>query len=224
MNNTGKQNYAINQYHLACRELGINALSSDPGDTLLEAVCGLKSELTETRKDYKCLAELLDGHDATECRANLLRMKDELDEMTARAISLSMHLPPQTLAGDIQKWRDEALEEMNSLQRELAEARELFSKSLKERESTEKEVDAMLERVIAAEKQRDALAEAMIPAMTRAYARGYNHGHEDTVESTFMTTHASDELTFFADDIRQMLLDGSQPEAQAALAARKEGA
>jgi exonuclease VII large subunit len=76
-------------------------------------------------------------------------------------------------------------------------------------------------RIKKLEQERDTLAEAMIPAMTRAYARGYNHGHEDTVESTFMTTHASDELTFFADDIRQMLLDGSQPEAQAALAAMK---
>jgi hypothetical protein len=34
-----------------------------------------------------------------------------------------MHLPPQTLAGDVQNWRDEVLEEMNSLKRELAEAR-----------------------------------------------------------------------------------------------------
>lgn len=48
-----------------------------------------------------------------------------------------------------------------NLERELAELRELFSKSLKERESTEKEVNAMLERVIAAEKQRDALADAL---------------------------------------------------------------
>lgn len=80
-------------------------------------------------------------------------------------------------------------------------------------------VDAMDELI----QQRDTLAEAMIPAMARAYARGYNHGHEDTVESTFMTIHASDELTFFADDIRQMLLDGSHPEAQAALAAVKGG-
>jgi hypothetical protein len=74
-----------------------------------------------------------------------------------------------------------------------------------------------------ARKQRDMLAEAMIPAMTRAYARGYNHGHEDTVESTFMIARANDELEVFADDIRQMLLDGSQPEAQAALAAVKGG-
>jgi uncharacterized coiled-coil DUF342 family protein len=53
-----------------------------------------------------------------------VRLSRELDEMTARAISLSMHLPPQTLAGDVQNWRDEVLEEMNSLKRELGEARD----------------------------------------------------------------------------------------------------
>jgi seryl-tRNA synthetase len=71
--------------------------------------------------------------------------------------------------------------------------------------------------------QRDRLAEAMIPAMTRAYTRGYNHGHADTVESAFMLVHANDELEVFADDVLQMLLDGSQPEAQSALAAVKGG-
>jgi hypothetical protein len=44
------------------------------GFKILQAI----KELAETRKDYKCLAELLDGHDATECRSNLLRMKQEL--------------------------------------------------------------------------------------------------------------------------------------------------
>jgi hypothetical protein len=57
-----------------------------------------------------------------------VRLSRELDEMTARAISLSMHLPPQTLAGDVQNWRDEVLEEMNSLKRELARWRELPAK------------------------------------------------------------------------------------------------
>ena len=32
----------------------------------------------------------------------------ELAEMTARAVSLALHLPPDTLAGDVQRWRDEA--------------------------------------------------------------------------------------------------------------------
>ena len=103
------------------------------------------------------------------------------------------------------------------LERELAEARDQLAGAGK----LMKACDVLVRDLAEVREQRDRLAEAMIPAMTRAYARGYNHGHEDTVESTFMTTHASDELTFFADDIRQMLLDGSQPEAQAALAAVK---
>ena len=36
------------------------------------------------------------------------RLKAELEEMTARATSLVLHLPPETLAGDVQRWRDEA--------------------------------------------------------------------------------------------------------------------
>ena len=61
MNNTGKQNYAINtaenernyavaQHSLACKELGIAAGQSAPGDTLLEAVCRLKSELAQAKE------------------------------------------------------------------------------------------------------------------------------------------------------------------------------
>jgi hypothetical protein len=70
-------------------------------------------------------------------------------------------------------------------------------------------------------KQRDALTEALPLAMARAYERGYQHGHEDTVESKFVIVHANYALDYFADDVRQMLLDGSQPEAQKALAATK---
>lgn len=42
-------------------------------------------QLAETAKDYRCLAELLDGHDATECRENLLALKAELS--AERALS-----------------------------------------------------------------------------------------------------------------------------------------
>ena len=81
-----------------------------------------------------------------------------------------------------------------------------------------------LERELAeVTKQRDALAEALPPAMARAYERGYQCGHEDTVESRFVIVHTNDALDYFADDVRQMLLDGSQPEAQKALAATKGG-
>jgi hypothetical protein len=40
-----------------------------------------REELVETRKDFMCLAELLDGHDATECRMNLVRLKEQLDRL-----------------------------------------------------------------------------------------------------------------------------------------------
>jgi hypothetical protein len=72
-------------------------------------------------------------------------------------------------------------------------------------------------------KQRDALAEALPLAMARSINRGYQFGHEDTVESTFVIVNAKEALDYFADDVWQMLLDGSQPEAQKALAATKGG-
>ena len=37
-----------------------------------------KQEHAETRKDYLCLARQLDGHDATECAANLAELKRNL--------------------------------------------------------------------------------------------------------------------------------------------------
>jgi chromosome segregation ATPase len=79
-------------------------------DELIQERDTAQKALFSTTEDYEKVVEQRDA------------LKSELDEMTARAISLSMHLPPQTLAGDVQKWRDEALEEMNSLKRELAEA------------------------------------------------------------------------------------------------------
>lgn len=48
---------------------------------LADAADDLRSELAETAKDYLCLAELLDGHDATECRENLLVLKSDLKRM-----------------------------------------------------------------------------------------------------------------------------------------------
>jgi hypothetical protein len=37
----------------------------------------------------------------------IIKLKSELEEMTARAISLVWYLPPETLAEDVQRWRDE---------------------------------------------------------------------------------------------------------------------
>lgn len=45
-----EQNYAIAQYHKACQKLRINTLSTDPGDTLMEAVCRLQHELARWRE------------------------------------------------------------------------------------------------------------------------------------------------------------------------------
>jgi len=58
-------------------------------------------QLVETRKDFMCLAELLDGHDATECRMNLVRLKEQRDRL---AVALQ----------SIKNWiADEALQSLN---------------------------------------------------------------------------------------------------------------
>lgn len=48
---------------------------------LADVADDLRAELAETASDYRCLAELLDGHDATECRENLLVLKSDLKRM-----------------------------------------------------------------------------------------------------------------------------------------------
>jgi hypothetical protein len=40
-----------------------------------------KSELAESQKDFLCLATLLDGHDATECRMNLVEIIQQRDRL-----------------------------------------------------------------------------------------------------------------------------------------------
>lgn len=40
-----------------------------------------KEQLAETSRDFRCLADLLDGHDATECRENLLVLKSDFKRM-----------------------------------------------------------------------------------------------------------------------------------------------
>lgn len=72
-------------------------------------------------------------------------------------------------------------------------------------------------------KHRDELANVLRIAMARAYARGYQHGHDDSVESSFINVKEQDAPEYFAEDVTQMLLDGGQPEAAAALAAVKGG-
>jgi hypothetical protein len=63
-------------------------------------------------------------------------------------------------------------------------------------------------------------------SLARAYAAGHQRGHEDTVEGIFTEAWREDTSTYFAADIREMMADGSLPEAQAAIAKAtgKEGA
>ena len=54
-----------------------------------DCITELKRELAEAAKDYLCLAELLDGNDATECRANLVKLQAELAAERALADRLA---------------------------------------------------------------------------------------------------------------------------------------
>jgi hypothetical protein len=55
-------------------------------------------------------------------------------------------------------------------------------------------------------------------SLARAYAAGHQRGHEDTVEGIFTEVWREDTSTYFAADIREMMADGSLPEAQTAIA------
>lgn len=70
------------------------------------------------------------------------------------------------------------------------------------------------------------LLAALEVSMARAYAAGYQHGHDDTVDGQFTVVLHVDHPSHFADDVRQMIIDGSLPEASIAIskATGKEGA
>jgi len=69
--------------------------------------------------------------------------------------------------GDVGDLQD-ITEELNNLLRERDEARELQIKSLREREATEKKVDAMLERAHKAERERNEAREQLRKASVEA--------------------------------------------------------
>jgi hypothetical protein len=64
------------------------------------------------------------------------------------------------------------------------------------------------------------MREAIKVSLIRAYTAGYQHGHEATVEGGFIPVHHSDETEFHAENIHQMLCDGSLPEIQPHLPAK----
>jgi chromosome segregation ATPase len=55
---------------------------ADVGDDLRAELDEAREQRDEVEADYKCLAELLDGHDSTECRMNLVRLKEQHDSLT----------------------------------------------------------------------------------------------------------------------------------------------
>jgi len=59
-------------------------------DELEADLTAAREELVETRKDFMCLAELLDGHDATECRMNLVRLKEQRDRLAEALEEITM--------------------------------------------------------------------------------------------------------------------------------------
>ncbi len=66
---------------------------------------------------------------AAEARASaaetaLARAEKERDEMMNRAASLALHLPPETLVGDVRRWRDEFKSQAATTQAELRAALE----------------------------------------------------------------------------------------------------
>lgn len=128
----------------------------------------------------------------------------------------------------IERQLAEAHEEIARLNKSLSNASAIYDAACEQRdhyiaESNRLAEELKQERGASFRDQRDRLAEALPVAMARAYASGYQHGHEDTVETQFIPVHHTETKDYFADNIRQMMIDGSQPEATEALAAVKGG-
>jgi hypothetical protein len=51
-------------------------------DCASDLLASVTEQRDEIHKDFMCLAELLDGHDATECRMNLVRLKEQRDRLS----------------------------------------------------------------------------------------------------------------------------------------------
>lgn len=74
----------------------------------VDRIAELERELAETAKDYRCLADLLDGHDATECRANLRKLKDAVQTLNDCADYLNRRLAEErALADRLATWAQE---------------------------------------------------------------------------------------------------------------------
>jgi hypothetical protein len=90
--------------HLTFMHLRDNYGAIETLDETAKRICAelkaARAEITETQQDYNCLAELLDGHDATECRMNLVRLKEDY---------INLVKCNEILTQDGERWRDLAI-------------------------------------------------------------------------------------------------------------------
>jgi len=119
--------------------------------------------------------------------------------------------PAIAFCENLERERNAALAEIEAMRTEREEMRKAlktFWEALPERLRQEEENKAMREAIREAH-------EAFKVSLIRAYTAGYQHGHEATVEGGFIPVHHSDETEFHAENIHQMLCDGSLPESSA---------
>lgn len=101
----------------------------------------------------------------------------------------------------------ELLELCNTLRKERDEALKLLAQY-----SAEREHNAM--QALAHKADADSMRDAIKVSLIRAYTAGYQHGHESTVDGGYIPVHHSEKTDFHAENIHQMLCDGSLPELQ----------
>jgi len=114
--------------------------------------------------------EMVDAKEYDKVCSELTAARDELAEMTARAASLAAHLPPETLCGDIQRWRDEY--------NQAIEQRDEYKAALRSTDNHNHEIATKLELVT---EHRDTLAEAL---------RGFRKIHSELWDHGYMAAEA----------------------------------
>lgn len=112
--------------------------------------------------------------------------------------------------------------EIQALRAELQKTRKILADANRGAERNSHINNSLAGKLNAARDENEAIRAAIREAhgafkvsLIRAYTAGYQHGHEATVEGGFIPVHHSDETEFHAENIHQMLCDGSLPESSA---------
>jgi hypothetical protein len=106
---------------------------------------------------------------ARQLERELAAEKARADENYARAASMVWHLPPETLAGNVQKWRDEYASDRDTLKSraEKAEAEALSERNQREHiAATWKADDEMFRRVLPALRSQLARKDEALRSLT----------------------------------------------------------